>query len=215
MTDRGGASTSRRLRDADLDREDLDPEDIRQLSGTPPPSEQDAVVEPEEIESERELTDTERYEAESEVSPPEDDIADVLLDRDLRDGETDDPNVAAEEGLAYVPPTDPPVIPGDAPDDLEIAAGFGATSLDDPYDDDHLAELLTPESELSAQVREAIRADAATSRYADMVLIASIGGVVLLKGTVEGIEDVDTLMEVASEVDGVIEVRDELEVEGL
>ena len=84
-----------------------------------------------------------------------------------------------------------------------------------PYDDDHLSKLLTNESELSARVREALRADAATSPYADELVIASVAGIVVLRGVVEGIEDVDVLTEVASNVDGVIEVRDELEVPGL
>jgi hypothetical protein len=195
--------------------EDLDPEDLLQLTGTPPPPQQDAVVEPDEIETGPELTDTERDEGEAEISRTEDDIAEVLAVRELRGDETDDPNVAAEEGLTYVPPVDPPVIPGEEPGELEIAAGFGESSLDEPYDDDHLSELLTNESELSARVRDALRADAATSTYADDLVIASVAGIVVLRGVVEGIEDVDVLTEVASNVDGVIEVRDELEVPGL
>src|SRR5439155_11610800 len=46
--------------------DELPIDDLRELAGTPPPSEQDAVVEPNEIESGRELTDTERYEGAAE-----------------------------------------------------------------------------------------------------------------------------------------------------
>ena len=132
-----------------------------------------------------------------------------LADADLREDETSDPELAAEEGLAYVPPTDPPVIPADNKEGIEIAAGFGATSLDEPYDEDHPSELLTPEDEMTARVREALRA------YADDVGIESDGGLVLLRGMVDDLEDSDALVAVASEVNGVVEVRDELEVPGL
>jgi hypothetical protein len=138
-----------------------------------------------------------------------------LADTDLREGETSDPELAAEEGLAYVPPTDPPVIPADNEGGIEIAAGFGATSLDEPYDEDHAGELLMSEDEMTARVREALRADAETSRYADDVGIESDGGVVLLRGVVDDLEDSDALVAVAAVVDGVVEVRDELEVAGL
>ena len=50
----------------------------------------------------RELTDTEIYEGDLEAGTDP-------MRSGLRSDETDDPNVAAEEGLAYVPPTDPPV----------------------------------------------------------------------------------------------------------
>ena len=68
---------------------------------------------------------------------------------------------------------------------------------------------------MTARVREALRADAETSRYADDVGIESDGGLVLLRGMVDDLEDSDALVAVASEVNGVVEVRDELEVPGL
>jgi len=68
---------------------------------------------------------------------------------------------------------------------------------------------------MSGRVREALRADAATTQYADDIEIESAGGVVLLRGVVDDIDDTDALAEVASAVDGVIEVRDELTVAGL
>src|SRR2546422_252030 len=110
--------------------------------------------------------------------------------------------LAGEEGLAYAPPPAPPVIPADNKEGIEIAAGFGATSLDEPYDEDHLGELLTPEDEITARVREALRADAETSRYADDVGIESDGGLVRLRGMVDDLEDSDALVAVASEVNG-------------
>jgi len=190
-------------------------EALFELSGTPLPVDQDVTVDPHEVEEPREYTDTERDELLPEPSSePVDGIEDLAASK-LREGETDDPTVAAEEGLAYIPPTDPPVAPTDGEEELEIAAGFGTTSLDEPYDEDHASSLLSAEDEMSARVREAIRADAATTQYADDIEIESAGGVVLLSGVVEDIEDSDALVEVASAVDGVVEVRDELEVAGL
>jgi hypothetical protein len=195
--------------------EDVPVEDLYQLSGTPAPQDQDVIVEPDEVEEAREYTETELDELLPQtVDGPLDGLEDLAAG-ELRPGETDDPTVATEEGLAYVPPTDPPVVPGEGDVDLEIAAGFGTTSRDEPYDEDHAATLLSDEDELSARVREAIRADAATTQYADDIDIESAGGVVLLRGVVEDIEDTDSLAEVASAVDGVSEVRDELTVAGL
>jgi hypothetical protein len=195
--------------------EDLPVEDLYELSGTPAPQDQDVIVEPDEVEEAREYTETELDELLPQTIDDPLDGPEDLGAGELRPGETDDPTVATEEGLTYIPPTDPPVVPGEGDEDLAIAAGFGTTSRDEPYDEDHAATLLADEDELSARVREAIRADAATTQYADEIDIESAGGVVLLRGVVDDIEDTDSLAEVASAVDGVSEVRDELTVAGL
>lgn len=195
--------------------EALPVEDLYELSGTPLPENQDVIVEQDEVEEPREYTDTELDELLPEpTGSPVDGVEDLAASEN-RSGETDDPNVAAEEGLAYVPPTDPPVARVDGDEQLEIAAGFGATSRDEPYDEDHGRSLLSAEDEMSARVRDAIRADAGTTQYADDIDIETAGGVVLLRGVVEDIDDTDALAEVASAVDGVVEVRDELTVAGL
>jgi hypothetical protein len=167
-------------------------EDLYELTGTPLPEDQDVIMTLDEIETEPEYTDTERYELLPEPVNNPDDTVDVLVAREGRSGETDDPNVAASEGLAYIPPTDPPPLPGESP------LFRGETQAD-----------------LSARVREAFRADGATTQYADEIEIRSAGGVVVLRGVVDDIDDTDVLAEVASAVAGVIEVRDELTVAGL
>ena len=198
---------------------DVEPEEkARQLYGDEPPEDQDAVVTADEIDELGTLTDTEVYEGELEAgggAAAERDRYELLTERELRAGETDDPTVAAEEGMTYVPPTDPPIVPSAGPQDAEVAAGFGATSMEEPYDGDHHATSLTAEDEVTARVREALRADAATSEYADRVGIETDGRTVVLRGTVRDVDDTDNLVEVASRVSGVVEVRDELEVEGL
>jgi hypothetical protein len=197
-------------------------EQLQALDGEEMPADQDAVLSPEEIEQKPEMTDTERYLGEPERGGGgdfggDDDVESLegLADRDLRDGETDDPYVASDEGLTYIAPSDPPFIVSDDRQGIEIGAGTGSSSLDEPYDEDHAGELLSVESELTARVREALEDDAATSGLADRIRIATIGGTVVLRGTVDTLDDGDALVEVASRVRGVDEVRDETDFPGL
>ena len=197
-------------------------EQLQALEGEEMPADQDAVLSPDEIEHEPDMTDTERYLVEPERGGGgdfggDDDVKSLegLADRDLREGETDDPYVASDEGLTYVPPTDPPIIVSDDRQGIEIAAGTGSSSLDEPYDEDHEGELLSVESDLTARIREALENDAATSGLADRIRIATIGGTVVLRGTVDTLDDGDSLVEVASRVSGVDEVRDETDFPGL
>jgi hypothetical protein len=157
---------------------------------------------------ERELTHTEIYQGELEAG--------VISGDDLRSDETDDANVAAEEGLAYVPPIDPPVVPDpDDPEGIQIAAGFGGAATDEPYDADHHSDALPVEDEMEARVREALRADSATSRYAETLVVGIRDGVVALRGVVDDLDDTDTIMEVVGRVSGVDEVIDQLDVRGV
>jgi hypothetical protein len=196
---------------------------LQALQGEEMPADQDAVVDADEIESEDELTDTELYLGDLEAGAPPDrtgaggDIQSLegLADRDLRAGETDNPYVASDEGLTYIPPSDPPVIPSDDPQGVEVAAGTGSSSIDEPYDEDHHGEALPFESEITARVREALEADAATSALADRIRISTIDDTVVLRGTVDTLDDGDSLAEVTSRVTGVNEVRDETQVAGL
>jgi hypothetical protein len=193
---------------------DLPPEDVQALLGEEPPAEQDAVIDPDEFAEVPETTDTERYLGEPD-RPRDRTFVSVDDLAGVRDGETDDPYVASDEGLAYVPPMDPVVRASDDPEGVEIASGPGESALDDPYDDSHRSGDLSAEGDLTARIREALEADAATSELADRIAIAVVGRVAVLRGTVDGIDDGDTLVEVASRVGGIDEVRDETEVAGL
>ena len=140
---------------------------------------------------------------------------DALTDSELRSGETTDPLVAIEEGQVWIPPSDPPTVPSDDPQGIEIAAGPGVSAEDEPYDDSHGSGDLDEEGSMNARIREALRADAATSGLVDRLRIAVVGSTAIIRGPVEGIEDGDAIVEVASRVDGILEVRDETEVPGL
>ena len=194
-------------------------DEAREMTGDQPAGDQVAYARGDEVDRLGELTDTDIYQGELEAgvhddlpTEPEAENVEFLTDLEMRAGETNDPAVAAEEGMTYVPPIDPPVVPSDDPEGLDIAAGFGTSALDEPYDVDHASEAVADEDDTSARVREALRADSATSRFADTIAIATRGGVVALSGQVDDIEDSDSLVAVASRVTGVAEVVDETEI---
>jgi hypothetical protein len=125
---------------------------------------------------------------------------DALVDSDLREGETDNPLVAIEEGMTYVAPSDPPVVPSDDPEGVDVP---GSADTDGA------------ESDINARIREALRADGATSALADRVEIAVIGSTAILRGVVDDLTVGDDLVAVVEQVEGIAEVRDETEVAGL
>ena len=194
---------------------------IRQLSGEEPREDQDAVLRVDEIaEPDAGLTGTERELGylEAGVDPTGGIGRDVesvesLVERESDSDETTDPYVASDEGVPWVPPVDPVVAPDERDSEgIQIAAGLGSSALDEPYDADHHTSALPSEDEVTARVREALRADALTSGYADELSIDTEGGVVTLHGTVADIDDLDAVLAVAAIADGVTEVRDELEI---
>lgn len=161
------------------------------------------------------LTDTEIYEGELAAEGAKadlDSLRDPLLSLELRVGETDDPNVAAEEGLTYVPPTDPPTSGVQSDGDPIVASGFGSSALDEPYDASHHSDYDADESEVAERVRDALRADAETTGSADAIAISVVGERVILTGLVDDIEDADAAVAVAERATGVTEVVDRLEV---
>lgn len=163
------------------------------------------------------------YEGELEARPagsiqpdrPEAESLEFLESTELRAGETNNPDVAAEEGLTWVPPTDPPVSGVEDDGDPRIAAGFGSTAGDEPFDADHHREALPAEDEVTARVTEALLANATTTAYADTLSVDSVGGIVRVSGVVADLDDETSVLEVVSDVDGVVDVRNELTIEGL
>jgi len=97
---------------------------------------------------------------------------------------------------------------------LAVAAGFGTTADDEPFDADHHDSGLSDESEVTDRVREALRADARTSTLADRLVIATLGDVAVIRGVIDDVDDSDAIEEVVSEVDGIRVVRDETELAG-
>ncbi|MDQ3871407.1 MAG: hypothetical protein M3301_07325 [Chloroflexota bacterium] len=194
-----------------------------ELAGERPRAEQAAYVDRTDVDSLGEgLGHVEMYEGELEAGVhddlpgerPEDNL-ELLTELELRAGETDNPDVAAEEGMTYVPPIDPPVVASEDRQGAEIASGFGLSALDEPYDEDHHSDFLTTEDEMAARVRDALRADSTTTEYADRLAIGTRGRVVRVRGVVEDIDDSDNVLAVIERVAGVEDVIDELEVRAL
>jgi hypothetical protein len=194
----------------------------RELEGDRPPEDQAAYIDRYDTDDLGQLTSMGKYEGELEAGvdddlPGESEVENIemLTELELRAEETSDPMEAVEEGFTYVPPIDPPTVPGDGYQNAQIASGLGVSALDEPYDEDHHSDFLPGDDEVSARVREALRADSSTTGYADRVAIATRGGVVTLRGVVDDMVDSDNLLAVAEYVDGVEEVVDELRVRGL
>jgi hypothetical protein len=204
-------------RDAPDTAAEVDP-DVARLLGLRP-VDAGAIPGADEVDTLGEITDTRIYQGDLEARPPDSDQPDeteaenleFLTATELREGETDDPNEAAEEGLTWIPPTDPPVR-ANAEGDAEVAAGFGTTSMDEPFDQDHHAQGLYAVDEVEARVLDALRADASTVGLAEGLSIDVEGGHVVIAGAVEDLHDEDAVVAVAESVEGVREVESRLEV---
>jgi hypothetical protein len=197
-------------------------EQLRQMAGYRSPDDQGTFPDADEIGDLGQVTSMDVYEGELEAGTaddlpgePDSENLEMLTELELRADETDDPMEAVEEGFTYVPPIDPPVVPGGGYQNAEIASGLGVSALDEPYDEDHHDSFLNEDDEVSARVREALRADSSTSQYADRIAIETRGSVVTLRGEVDDLLDSDNLLSVAEYVEGVDDVVDELRVRGL
>jgi hypothetical protein len=204
------------------DPEALPAEDVAQLAGIRADVDQTAVASSDELDRLGTMTDTRVLEGDLEARPPDSDQPDEpdaaniesLLETELRDGETDDPGEAAEEGLTYVPPVDPPVVLGEGgmPD---IAAGFGTSADDEPFDADHHDAALFGDDERTERIREALLSHAATSGLVDRLSFDTVGSRVVVAGTLDDLDDEDEVLEVISGVDGVSDVVNRIEIESI
>lgn len=191
----------------------------RQLQGQRPEDQQDAFFDASDVDELAGFTSIDQYEGELEAGvadslPTAQERLDLLTERELREGETDDAFEAAEEGLTYIPPIDPPTVPSDDFQSAQVASGMGVSSLDEPYDADHHSTFL-PTDEVRERVREALRADSSTTQYAETITIIARGGLVILRGMVADLDDSDNVVAVTQFVEGVEEVIDQLRVRSL
>jgi hypothetical protein len=201
-------------------RAEVDP-DVASLLGLRP-TDAGSIPDADEVDELGEVTDTGIDEGALEARAPEPDrrgerpaggIEDLAAD-DFRAGETGDPNEAAEEGLTWIPPTDPPIV-ADVRGDAVIAAGFATSAEDEPFDADHHAEPVTAGDEVQTRVMEALTTNASTSTLLDDVSIGVEGRTAILQGSVDDIASEDELVAVADSVPGIDEVVSELRVRGL
>jgi len=183
-----------------------------------------AYIDVSDVESLDDVTMMDVYEGDTDANQEhqEGDVEsfDMLVERELRAGETGDVMEAIEEGKTYVPPIDPPVVPDrDNPESVQVAAGF-SVDADDPdaaqgLDRDDTDRFIEGDDDMTTMVRRALRADSSTTHLADRLAIATINGAVILRGTVDDLDDTDNIVAVISELPGVQSIRDETTVPGL
>jgi hypothetical protein len=191
----------------------------RELEGRQPADAQEAFRSVDQVDDLGTLSTSDIYEGEIEAGvdddlPSDQESLELLTELELRGDETDDAFEAVEEGETYIPPIDPPTVPSADGDyqNAEIAAGFGHSARESTYGEDDPASALPADDDFSQRVRDALRADSATTAYASRVRILTRGRTVILRGLVDDLDDSDNLVEVASAVNGVEEVIDELDV---
>jgi BON domain-containing protein len=197
-------------------------EDERNLAGFRDAANEGDPLTLDEVDDLGSMGDIAVYQGELEARTPGSDQPDepvaenleMLVERELRSGETDDPNIAAEEGEAWVPPSDPPVIPGDEAQPV-VAAGFGSTNIEEPFDADHHGDSVPLDDERTERVVEALRSDASTSFLIDRISVDTDGNTVFVRGEVDDIDDEDNVISVASTVSGVTDVVSRLRVRAL
>ena len=129
---------------------------------------------------------------------------------------TRDSMLASEEGIPYVPPTDPVVRPVDNEEGLEVVGGLSNTAMDEFPDDletTALGEAPPGDEDLETRVLEELAADAETTDL--LIEVAVSNGVVRLRGRVQSLEEAEAAEAVAARVPGVREVVEELEVAAL
>jgi hypothetical protein len=115
---------------------------------------------------------------------------------------TTDPLVAVRDAEPYVPPVDPPVLPGGR-EGIDVATGFGFSSDEesahDPQprgDEDVLDEVLLT-----------LRQDSITSTYSLDAVVDN--GVVTIRGPIGSIDEAEHAQAVVGELPGVVDVVDE------
>lgn len=168
------------------------------------------------IDEEPDLTTSPHQLADADATVP--DLEPSLMDQDLLTDPTAAPgsstsrDPAAEGNVAYVPPMDPVVQPGEDAD-VTVLGGFSTSSPEEIVPRRSASDGRIGDEALVDAVQSALRHDAATTDLTIEVVVER--GIVRLRGTVPGLEDVDNAEAVAGRVEGVVDVIEELQVEEL
>jgi hypothetical protein len=136
-----------------------------------------------------------------------------FIDTQHGDGHTYNPQQAADQGLTYTPPSDPPTVPSEErAEGVEIAAGF-APSMEDTDPD---AEALPPhvdagDLEIEEDAQLALRYNSETAHLTG-VQVRVREGIAGLFGTVESEDDLARVYSVVGDLEGVVRVESFLRV---
>ena len=135
---------------------------------------------------------------------------DAMFNDTELDDLTNDPMLAAGEGIPYFPPTDPPVEGGEGRNSARVADGFLPTAMADDDELDEQAEVddeyRNDDAELVDRVVLELAEDALTSHM--NLYVSALGGVVVLSGIVGADDDSEAAVAVAERVEGVGQVID-------
>jgi hypothetical protein len=162
------------------------------------------------------MVDQENYEGliDEDTDWEEDLATGALIDTQHGQGHTYNPTEAWDQGLTYTPPDDPPVLPGDNPQGVEIAAGFAPSMAQSNPDEEELPPGVdNNDDDLAEDIYVTLRNTSETSTLADAIIIAVEDGLVTLTGTVETEADIALVYEVVSAVEGVVDIEIDLQTE--
>ncbi|HZU13600.1 MAG TPA: BON domain-containing protein [Chloroflexota bacterium] len=119
---------------------------------------------------------------------------------------TRDPIEATRDAEPYMPPTDSPVLPGGT-ESVHTGVGFGTSALEEterggPFHDD---------ADLQDEALLLLRQDSLTSRH--NLIPHAVRGVITLRGIVSDIDDAEHAMSIVGEIEGVVDVVDEMTID--
>ena len=130
------------------------------------------------------------------------------------DGSTTDPHQAQEQGLVYDPPSDPPVLPSDDLQGVEIAAGFAPSmEASDPDVIDLPDRVDNQDLDLEEDIRTALRYNSETSHLTDVEVMVR-NGMAYLSGTVVSEDDIAIMQYLVRDLEGVRDVHNDLRIAG-
>lgn len=138
-----------------------------------------------------------------------------VIDTAHSDGSTENPTLAQKQGLVYDPPQDPPVLPSNDPQGTRVAAGFaGAMEETEMHAERIPARVSGNDLDLAEKVDIMLRNNSETANLHN-IEVSVDHGVVHVTGTVDIATDRTIVDEVIRGMDGIIDVRNELEVASL
>ncbi len=160
-------------------------------------------------------------ELEDKLVTEEDKDASEKVEKDLaaeeqiaaKGGHTYNPQQAAEQGLVYTPPTDPPVVRSETdPQGTEVAAGF-APSMEaaEPAKRDLPDRVNGSDLELQTAIYETLQYNSETAHLRNIV-VEAINGIVNLRGTVPDEADIARVYSIVRDMAGVVEIYSNLRV---
>ena len=118
--------------------------------------------------------------------------------------ESDDPLVASQEGVPWVPPSERVVRPATAGEEGADIAGAATT------DEEELEFEDGDDQPLLVRALEALRSSDVTA--GDRIRVDAAGSTIWVRGQVESIEIADEILGILGDLDGVTEVVDELDI---